>query len=155
MPHKRVEDRRAYFNKRYHNDPEFRSKFLAKEKARQCDKSKRAKWNAWRRKHRQKPDIKIKDRIERELYRLTHKEYFNSKGSEYRAKCRMSKTEPVDYKKVIEEANGICGICRKTLTLPIEIDHIIPISKGGTHTYDNLQATHASCNRHKSASLII
>jgi 5-methylcytosine-specific restriction endonuclease McrA len=31
----------------------------------------------------------------------------------------------------------------------LHIDHIIPLSKGGEHTYANTQATHARCNQRK------
>ena len=30
------------------------------------------------------------------------------------------------------------------------IDHIIPISKGGTHQWNNVQLAHRKCNRMKS-----
>ena len=33
------------------------------------------------------------------------------------------------------------------------IDHIIPLSKGGTHTWDNVQVTHMICNSLKSDSI--
>lgn len=29
------------------------------------------------------------------------------------------------------------------------LDHIIPLSKGGTHTWDNVQLAHMSCNAGK------
>lgn len=41
--------------------------------------------------------------------------------------------------------------CKQKLADPIEVDHIVPISRGGSHTYDNLQAAHANCNRKKWA----
>lgn len=47
-----------------------------------------------------------------------------------------------------------CGISvRDEPNLLIEIDHIIPISKGGTTTEDNLQALCWRCNRTKGATL--
>jgi 5-methylcytosine-specific restriction endonuclease McrA len=31
------------------------------------------------------------------------------------------------------------------------VDHIVPISKGGPHSYLNVQLAHAKCNRTKGA----
>ena len=33
------------------------------------------------------------------------------------------------------------------------IDHVIPLSKGGTHTHDNVRLAHFKCNRDKSDSI--
>lgn len=46
---------------------------------------------------------------------------------------------------------GRCGICGKFIPLnEFTIDHIIPISKGGTYDYDNLQCCCFKCNQLKS-----
>jgi 5-methylcytosine-specific restriction endonuclease McrA len=54
--------------------------------------------------------------------------------------------------------NGLCGICKQPIDLRIKhpdmmslsIDHIIPVSKGGTNFQKNLQPTHLICNLKKS-----
>ena len=43
---------------------------------------------------------------------------------------------------------GQCAECGTTENL--EVDHILPWSRGGTHNRDNLQALCFSCNRDKS-----
>lgn len=43
----------------------------------------------------------------------------------------------------------ICGICELKIENSFEIDHIIPLSRNGTHTLENLQLTHPICNRTK------
>ena len=51
---------------------------------------------------------------------------------------------------------NLCGICWRPLpadTSLIHVDHITPAAHGGSDELDNLQATHQSCNLHKSASL--
>lgn len=45
-----------------------------------------------------------------------------------------------------------CQICRRS-GVELEVDHIIPISRGGSDTVDNLQALCVPCNRGKSGSL--
>lgn len=45
-----------------------------------------------------------------------------------------------------------CGICNKTFKMQDKrsLDHIIPLSKGGSHDLYNLQAAHLSCNIEKN-----
>ncbi|MEM3714671.1 MAG: HNH endonuclease [Nitrososphaeria archaeon] len=44
-----------------------------------------------------------------------------------------------------------CRICGRTAKeTKLEVDHIIPVSKGGTDTLDNLQTLCVDCNRGKS-----
>lgn len=69
--------------------------------------------------------------------------------------------------KLIERDEGICHICGEKIdqedysykngsrvtghNYPT-IDHVIPISKGGTHTWDNVKLAHMVCNARKGAS---
>ena len=48
---------------------------------------------------------------------------------------------------------GNCAICGGGLDTNFEIDHIIPVAKGGSNIATNLQLTHALCNIKKSDSL--
>lgn len=85
-------------------------------------------------------------------------------GNKIKNRChRYGITEfdkSINLAAVIKKFNGICQICGK----PIDkkditkghigknyptIDHIKPISKGGTHTWDNIQLAHMSCNSGK------
>lgn len=49
---------------------------------------------------------------------------------------------------------GVCGICGEAVmeNTP-ELDHIIPLAKGGAHEPENIQFAHRACNRGKSARL--
>lgn len=51
------------------------------------------------------------------------------------------------YKRVVLRDKGQCQICLSRLNL--ELDHIIPTSKGGKTTVTNLQVLCRSCNRRK------
>lgn len=52
---------------------------------------------------------------------------------------------------VFKRAKGKCGICKQKLNpRKWTLDHIIPLSKGGTHEYANIQPAHGPCNRFKS-----
>ena len=52
---------------------------------------------------------------------------------------------------IYERDNGICHICNQFVDIDnYEIDHIKPVSKGGSHTLDNVATSHPRCNRVKS-----
>lgn len=50
-------------------------------------------------------------------------------------------------------SSKICGICLEVIVSDFHIDHIIPLSRGGTHTVENLQLAHPYCNRSKFTKL--
>lgn len=61
--------------------------------------------------------------------------------------------------EIKERDNYQCCSCNNGLdkepNLLLEIDHIIPLSKGGKTTYDNLQTLCWKCNRTKGAKILI
>jgi len=78
-----------------------------------------------------------------------------SKGNHTRkARMKDAFVEVVDPIIVFEKDNWICQLCNKTVSKVLNrklvdvasLDHIIPISKGGKHSYANTQLAHLSCN---------
>lgn len=67
------------------------------------------------------------------------------------------KHEVIDIDKLYESNNWECKLCGKPVDKyepypnpkSASLDHIIPLSKGGTHTIDNVQLAHLGCNREK------
>ena len=59
---------------------------------------------------------------------------------------------PTRVAKLLKKQKGICPQCKQHFTPEdlIEVDHIIPKSKGGLDTYNNLQALHRHCHDAKS-----
>jgi len=62
--------------------------------------------------------------------------------------------EPIPrwVKNIVELEKGtICGICNKPIKFgdKYEIDHIYPVSRGGSNSLGNLQVVHKKCNRKK------
>lgn len=84
----------------------------------------------------------------------------NQKGEDkHRAEQYGVAYEWVERRRVYERDGWQCQLCQKpidrTLKAPhrlsASLDHIIPISKGGPHTYANVQAAHLACNTVKGA----
>lgn len=63
--------------------------------------------------------------------------------------------EAIDPFRVWFLSAGCCGICGERVDAEaMDVDHIIPLARGGNHTYDNTQASHPGCNRRKGARVL-
>ncbi|MBO9194341.1 HNH endonuclease [Rhizobium sp. 16-449-1b] len=76
-----------------------------------------------------------------------------------RARLRGVKVETVDPIKVFERDRWRCQICKSPTPSSLrgsyddrapELDHIMPLSLGGAHSYLNTQCACRRCNREKS-----
>lgn len=73
-----------------------------------------------------------------------------------RAKARSlgAFVAPVDPDLIYERDHGVCGICGEPVERSeMEMDHIIPLARGGTHEPSNCQPAHQFCNRSKKNKL--
>ena len=52
---------------------------------------------------------------------------------------------------VAARARWTCEVCHSLLDETYEIDHVVPLHRGGADDLDNLQACCASCHRKKTA----
>ena len=86
-----------------------------------------------------------------------------------RAKANGNIDKDITLDKLIHIDNNICGICGKECnsddykkdngtfivgSLYPSIDHIIPLSRGGTHTWNNVQLAHMICNSIKNNKIL-
>lgn len=79
----------------------------------------------------------------------------------HRALKYSTQTEVIRSTDIFERDEWVCGICGgavdRTVRHPdpwsASLDHIIPLSKGGTHTRENVQLAHFRCNVRKSAKV--
>lgn len=70
--------------------------------------------------------------------------------------------DEIDSLTLFEMHAWTCYVCKgeinKRLRMPnilaATVEHIIPLSRGGTHTWDNTAPAHAKCNFDKGASLL-
>ena len=75
---------------------------------------------------------------------------------------RAAFVERIEFLEVWNRDKGTCQLCGKLLSQETKfpdwesptIDHIVPIAKGGTHEYANVQLTCWRCNHSKADSLL-
>lgn len=96
----------------------------------------------------------------REINKISRKKYMQtSKGkiSQINGKARRRQLEgkgkitAKEWADKLKEYNYLCLNCKTDEN--IEMDHIIPLSKGGSHNIDNIQPLCRSCNASKGAKL--
>ena len=71
-----------------------------------------------------------------------------------RARIRGLPSERIDRYRVFERDEYVCGLCGepvdRRLSYPdpmsASLDHVVPIARGGSHTYGNVQCSHLECN---------
>lgn len=102
----------------------------------------------------------------REKSRESHRKYYHANKHKYekywterRARLAGVRREAWDRIEIAERDRWVCKICLQPIenmpkenyrdNMYLNIDHIVPISKGGSDSPENLQATHAICNKSK------
>lgn len=62
--------------------------------------------------------------------------------------------EDVDRLVLLELDDGLCGVCGSDVDpMSFHVDHVVPLSKGGEHSYANTQVAHPVCNIRKHATV--
>lgn len=100
------------------------------------------------------------------------KKYHNTVHSEIRKRYKRNNghiDKTITLEKLIKRDNNVCYICNRECNLNDytfsgntfiagnyypSIDHVIPISKGGTHEWNNIRLAHRICNSLKSDRLV-
>jgi 5-methylcytosine-specific restriction endonuclease McrA len=60
-----------------------------------------------------------------------------------------------DYKFILERDKSMCHICNRIVDFSdIHYDHVIPLSRGGFHSNDNIKISHSVCNLRKGTKLL-
>lgn len=80
----------------------------------------------------------------------------------YRARLAGAFIENVDHVIIYERDGGRCHICGDLIPLDVDyreplayqVDHVVPIVRGGEHSYKNTAASHRKCNRRKGKRLL-
>ena len=69
-------------------------------------------------------------------------------SNERKRRRAIARGDRIDVKELYDRHRGLCAICGQHCTTPT-IDHVIPLSKGGTHTWGNVQLACYECNQRK------
>ena len=130
---------------KYAEDPEFRQR-------------RRDLVNDWRKKNKQTPEYKQRRRSEARKYYAKNRQMYTEKEQARRALKAGAEVSPVD---LADLWTGYCALCGEEMDYDLKypdpmsksLDHDIPLSLGGSHSKDNLQWTHLTCNISKGARI--
>ena len=167
-PEKRKETCRAYRENNKEKERVYRTRYRAENKEAINERSR--KWRSEnpapppspeqlerKRQHNKNYVLNNLDKV-REAKRRYRK---NNKGKE-RSACRNRRRrvrrattwEKVDFEKVLKTYGKICYLCGENIEANLHFDHVVPLSRGGSHTEANIRPTHGICNMRKSNKLL-
>lgn len=114
------------------------------------------------RKYYQAKQVKIKARkkdyhkenrhkilAEKKIYAKENPEVLrrNSRAMSSRRRAAFSELSSQDMEDIKAASNGYCDFCLNLIEGSIEIEHCVPLSRGGGNTFDNCVASCEDCNR--------
>lgn len=100
------------------------------------------------------------DRCVRAKWAKDHPEVASGNKHRRRARLHGVETESISPREVFVRDGWICQLCHQPTPQRLigtrspqrpTLDHIVPIAKGGAHTYQNVQCACSQCNCRKSA----
>lgn len=111
--------------------------------------------------YKQQPDYRQKRRVKRKAYLQTPNGKRQRRLAKARRRTRKLEVwdEDVDVMLLAEWQKWKCYLCNKSICfkvkspdpLSLSLDHLVPLSLGGRHSYANCAAAHFGCNSKKSA----
>lgn len=124
----------------------------ARQKYLQANPEKRQKWN--RTKYERHKQV-LKERDKRWRQTEAGKAYSRAYVHKRRAIHHMADGHYTasDLKKQYANQKGFCYYCHKKLDKKYEVDHVIPLSRGGTNDPSNIVIACRPCNRKKQDKL--
>ena len=141
----RIQEMRAQNMTYYYANPEyFAAKYQANKEA-----------IGVRRRELDSDPVRIARRREREREWRKDNPEWALRNREGQRRRRRTDGISVSYAAILAKFGMVCHIC----TLDIEsledlhMDHVIPLSKGGPHSEDNIRPSHAVCNMRKGAKI--
>ena len=121
-------------------------------------------WSRPENKNRRRQIVKKSALKNKEHHKEVRKEYLKTdsglnaqRKSDQVNRCKGKGVyiEHVDPLELYNEQNGICYMCFESFDFKcMEMDHMIPISKGGQHKKSNVKMCCPTCNKKKGTKLI-
>ena len=170
ITHLRLKEPTCILCKKANN--EYRKKWQAKNSSRVKELSKQSM-------KRNKKKISIYQKLwyknnKNEVLKKTKEYYENNKEQSFakarrrRAKLKNLQTEQYTLKEIIDLYGTVCHICNEEIDMQaprspgklgweksLHLDHVIPISRGGTDTMDNVKPSHGICNISKGTKVLV
>ncbi len=108
---------------------------------------------AYRKEYYQKN--KAKELEDKKLYFSKYPERRRQAEAKRKALKLKNAVGDVSYSYIMERDKMTCHICGKKVNKDeLNFDHVIPLSKGGLHSNENIKVSHAFCNMNKGDKLI-
>lgn len=105
---------------------------------------------AWREANPER--VKANSERNRKRWRAENPDRARELWQRYFTRKRDAFVEDVHPLVVLERADGVCGICDLDVDpFDFHVDHIMPLARGGEHSYANTQPAHPVCNSRKGA----
>jgi 5-methylcytosine-specific restriction endonuclease McrA len=146
-----IEKKRAQKRAKYALNPE-KERALSKTRYWEDPDQARASSKAWYEAHPEQ--VKARNVQWRKDNPERYKELMRISAQAKKARKLEQFVEHVDPQIVYQMHGGMCGICEEFVAYnEFEVDHVIPLAKGGMHGYVNVQPAHSLCNRKKWAHL--
>ena len=121
-------------------------------------------WSDPDRKEKRKAQIRRSMAKNMDAYKVKRKEYLKTDagmntqrkaGQVTRCKSAGAYIEHVDPLELYQEQNGVCYMCLEQFNFKdMEMDHLIPICKGGKHEVSNVKMCCGTCNKKKGAKML-
>lgn len=97
-----------------------------------------------------------------EAWRKANPDKVNAKEARRRALKLSAFVEDVSLDVVIGIHGASCIVCKSGIDISLRhphpmsksLEHVIPLSRGGTHSYENCAPSHLRCNLSKGAKLL-
>jgi len=162
MPYKNLEDRKANAQRYYQANRERKDAQSLQWRLDNPDKHKQscAKWRSTNKERTRETSLvyyeQNRDQIRESgrLYYQANKDAAFTRAATRRARKRDAFVEAVSPQNVFDRDKGICQICDEPIgDSTWHVDHVIPLARGGEHSYANVQLSHAVCNLQKGVRL--
>ena len=89
-----------------------------------------------------------------------HRRAAQAQRKHIRRRGQRRRAEIIPIEEIYQRDRGRCSLCRKRVPAHFHslksyaamptLDHIVPLSRGGNHTRDNVQLAHHGCNSAKN-----
>ncbi len=133
------------------------------EKCKQYREANSEYYKQWRKANREriKEQQKLYREANREKIMKKQKQWNEANPEKNREKARRYKAQKINasigevcYKTILERDGYVCHLCNGPVEKDdVHFDHVIPVSRGGAHSMENIKVAHSYCNRSKHAKL--